>query len=204
MTRLKKNIDILNILTYKIKSWDRENDLIELSELISDLEKFSRKERSLYYKEFFSDVALAEKLIYLYKNENLTKETTINIVSCIGNMTEAYNLPPLDNFFNFFNELKNVKKIDYYVSLFITKFPQFYMEDKKWDYILSILNISPKAKSERNFYIEIKKILNRNECIPNNYLDKFIASFEKMYNKAKNDFYKNDYKEILLKLSKLK
>ncbi|WP_141672904.1 hypothetical protein, partial [Gilliamella sp. Gris3-2] len=76
MTRLKKNIDILNILTYKIKSWDRENDLIELSELISDLEKFSRKERSLYYKEFFSDVALAEKLIYLYKNENLTKETT--------------------------------------------------------------------------------------------------------------------------------
>ncbi|OCG78692.1 hypothetical protein A9G42_00885 [Gilliamella sp. Nev6-6] len=53
MTQLKKNIDILNILAYKIKSWDRENDLIELSELISDLEKFSRKERSLYYKEFF-------------------------------------------------------------------------------------------------------------------------------------------------------
>ncbi|MCO6514904.1 MAG: hypothetical protein J6589_10655, partial [Snodgrassella sp.] len=109
-----------------------------------------------------------------------------------------------DNFFKFFNELKNVKKIDYYVSLFITNFPQFYMEDKKWDYILSILNISPKAKSERNFYIEIKKILNRNECIPNNYLDKFIASFEKMYNKAKNDFYKNDYKEIILMLNKLK
>lgn len=204
MTQLKKNIDILNILAYKIKSWDRENDLIELSELISDLEKFSRKERSLYYKEFFSDVALAEKLIYLYKNENLTKEATINIVSCIGNMIKGYNLPPLDNFFKFFNELKNVKKIDYYVSLFITNFPQFYMEDKKWDYILSILNISPKAKSERNFYIEIKKILNRNECIPNNYLDKFIASFEKMYNKAKNDFYKNDYKEIILMLNKLK
>ncbi|MWP61196.1 MULTISPECIES: hypothetical protein [unclassified Gilliamella] len=204
MTQLEKNLDLLKILTYKIKTWDRGNDYIALSKLISDLEKLTRKEYSLYYKKFFTDISLAEQLIQLYKNENLNKETIINIVSCIGNMIERYSLPPLNDFFDFFNELKTIKKIDYYVSLFITEFPQFYKDNKKWDYLLSILNISPKAKSERNFYIEIKKILNRNESIPNNYIDLFIASFEEMYNKAKNDFYKNDYKEIILKLSKLK
>nr|WED70037.1 hypothetical protein PJ912_12200 [Pectobacterium colocasium] len=80
--------------------------------------------------------------------------------------------------------------------------PQFNTQKDKWDYLISVPEISPKNKSERNFYIELKKIINSNEVIPDYYRNRFVIIIEKLIDNAKNDFYKTEYKELMLEITK--
>ncbi len=81
----------------------------------------------------------------------------INIISSIENMVWRYKLYPSDKVFNFFKEATTLKKVNYYVSLNISSFPQYNSWEERWDYLISTPNISPKKKSIENFHTEVKK-----------------------------------------------
>ena len=70
------------------------------------------------------------------------------------------------------------KKVNYYVSLNISSFPQFSTWEDKWEYLLSMPLISPKKKSIVNFHREVKKLLSSNEHIPSDILKKIIETLK--------------------------
>lgn len=198
MNQVEKNIELLKIISDRIKSFDFEEvSEEELSILIKNLEKIVRAEWSKYYQEFFSDLLLADKLVSLYKTVIFENATKINLLSLIGNMIKRYELLPTKELFELFYELKYQKEINYYVSLYIMQFPDW---EGKWEYLLSIPEIAPKVKSERNFYVELEKIVNAKETIPKPYKNKFLIVLRELADKAGNDFYKNEYLDLLAKM----
>ncbi|SUP80363.1 hypothetical protein ACILPN_06585 [Yersinia wautersii] len=200
MNTVVKNVDKLKDIVCKIKSYDVMVNKEELPLLFAELEKISRKEKSKFYLEYFTDVNFALKIISLARSFKFNEKEVTNIVSLLGNMVRRYGLPPLDEIFYFLFSLKDKKKVSYYVSLFITAFPQFHEHDDKWRYLTSMPKIAPKDKSERNFYFEVKKIISSEENIPSFYKDEIISKFEEYLDKAKNEIYKNEYKEIIKSL----
>lgn len=74
--------------------------------------------------------------------------------------------------------IHNYKKVNYYVSLNISSFPQFSTWEDKWEYLLSMPLISPKKKSIVNFHREVKKLLSSNEHIPSDILKKIIETLK--------------------------
>ncbi|WP_347253147.1 hypothetical protein [Leminorella grimontii] len=199
MNRIERNIGVLNTVTSKIKHHSHQlgSDYEEMLLLITKLELIVRAEKSSHYEAFFSDISLANELLSFYNRMDFNDKVAVNIISLIGNMIKRYGLPPTDELFEFFYNLRMIKKVNYYVSLFITQFPQFHSLSDKWDYLLSIPNIAPKLKSERNFYIEMKKIIDSGEGIPYDYRDKVICIFNEFIKGAKNNFYPDDYKKII-------
>ncbi|EAB8590785.1 hypothetical protein DUR31_23845 [Salmonella enterica subsp. enterica serovar Indiana] len=89
-------------------------------------------------------------------------------------MVVRYGLPPSDDLYELFFSLRNRKKVNYYISLFILHFPQSESCDFRWDYILSIPDIAPKEKSKKNFYSIIKNINASGEKIPFEYKARIV------------------------------
>ncbi|KNC90719.1 hypothetical protein [Trabulsiella odontotermitis] len=202
MRRVEKNLSALENISNRIKSLGSEQDSDEeISILIKKLDMIVRAEWSKYYEEFFSDLSLANKIISLYRTRGFKASTIINIISVIGNMIKRYGLPPTKDFFELFYELKDQKKINYYVSLYIMQFPQFHQMKDKWEYLLSVPKIAPKNVSERNFYVEIKRIIDSKEIIPSAYKNEVIISIRELVDKEENDFYKNEYLELMSRVA---
>ncbi|MEQ4617370.1 MAG: hypothetical protein ABN482_04915 [Corticimicrobacter sp.] len=201
MNRPEKIIDALRVISARIKSFNPEHENPEeISSSIDELEKISRKEYSKHYEKFLSDPSLAKKIVSLCRAESFDIKTIINTISTIGNMIKRYGLPPSDYLFDFFDETKHLKKANYYVSLFIMRFPQFRMRQDRLDYLASMPRISPRKNSERNFYVELKKIIDCRELIPDPEKRKLTLSLKNMIDKEENTFYKNEYKELLQKI----
>nr|UKE85512.1 hypothetical protein KXZ65_11485 [Pectobacterium sp. PL152] len=109
MSQVEKNINALEIISNKIKSFDSmHDDIKEISLLINELEIIVRKEQSKHYEIFFSDLSLANKIISLCKTGIFNTSTIINSVSVIGNMIKRYGLPQ-KMIFLFFYDLKHIK-----------------------------------------------------------------------------------------------
>ncbi|PSH11884.1 hypothetical protein B7R74_20945, partial [Yersinia pseudotuberculosis] len=63
MNTVVKNVDKLKDIVCKIKSYDVMVNKEELPLLFAELEKISRKEKSKFYLEYFTDVNFALKII---------------------------------------------------------------------------------------------------------------------------------------------
>lgn len=96
----------------------------------------------------------------------------------MGNIVCRYMPNPSSEIFNLFVEATKDKKVNYYVSLNISSFPQFSTWEDKWEYLLSMPLISPKKKSIVNFHGEVKKLLSSNEHIPSDILKKIIETLK--------------------------
>ncbi|MKM00270.1 hypothetical protein D6S11_10270 [Salmonella enterica subsp. enterica] len=171
---IKKNIENIKIITDEIKQCAIEEDEGKILKLVSTFEKFPRKEVSSFYNVFFRDLNLCEKLISMAKYYINNDKILIEIISSLGNMVIRYGLPPSDDLYELFFSLRNRKKVNYYISLFILHFPQSESCDFRWDYILSIPDIAPKEKSKKNFYSIIKNINASGEKIPFEYKAKIV------------------------------
>ena len=162
---MEHKIKILEDLKDKLYLWKSYNEG-DLEKIVSDFEKFPRREFSTFYIPILTDTLLAEHLVTIGKIFLTNTRMLINIISSIGNMVWRYKLYPSDKVFNFFKEATTLKKVNYYVSLNISYFPQYSSWKGRWDYLISIPNISPKKKSIENFHTEVKKILSTKEKIP--------------------------------------
>ena len=104
-------------------------------------------------------------------------------------MVWRYKLHPTDKIFEFFKEAASHKKVNYYVSLNISHFPQYISWKRRWNYLISIPNISPKKKSIENFHTEVKKILSTKEKIPFQVTKELLTILKKHINTTKMSDY---------------
>lgn len=171
---MEKQVKALETLTEQLSAW-KTNDEASLGKLVAEFEKIPRQEFSKFYTPVLSDNSLAETLVEIGEEYASDAALLSNIVSGIGVMVMRYELKPSDKVFNFFLEAAKNKKANFYVSLYISFFPQFETWDGKWDYLLSIPNIAPKKKSMDNFHTEMKRLIKRNENIPSHVVTKAVG-----------------------------
>jgi hypothetical protein len=184
--------EINEVINPLLTSWGKKTEK-EVEDLLKKLGKICRDETSKFRNETLSNVNLAEELLKI--GGNFKKNTTIlvEIVSSINNMHERYKLIINENIFNFLLHQTKNKKVNFYVSLFITELPQFENYTDNWLYIMSIPNIAPKEKSINTFF---RIISNKINSIPDKFKPEIVNIFEE-YAKKENlhkstvDKYKN-------------
>ncbi len=147
----------------------------ELEILIRKFGDICRDETSKFRKEILSDTALAETLLEIGNSCNDNNKVLIEIVSSIDNMHRRYGLEITDNIFRFLIRQTKNRKVNFYVSIFITRLPQFGSYEHKWEYITSIPDIAPKDKSRNTFYHVINDNIN---SIPDELKADVIKVFE--------------------------
>jgi len=149
-------------------------------------------------KSTLSDSELSKALLEIGEKHNTNSKILIEIVSLIDNMKKRYNLEITDNIFQFLITQTKHKKVNFYVSIFITELPQFLNYDQKWEYIISIPDIAPKNKSINTFY---RIITNNIDNIPKNYKIDAIKIFEKnIHNSNLHETTANKYLKIITEL----
>ena len=197
---MEQKIKILEDLRDKLYLWKSYNEE-DLEKIMSAFEKFPRKEFSTFYIPILTNTLLAEHLVAIGKIFLTNTHMLINIISSIGNMVWRYKLYPSDKVFNFFKETTTHKKVNYYVSLNISSFPQYSSWEGRWDYLISIPNISPKKKSIVNFHTEVKKILSTKEKIPPQVTKELLTILKNHINTTKmSDYLIENYSNTIRKL----
>lgn len=193
VTFMQQKIKILEDLRDKLYLWKSYNEE-DLEKITSAFERFPRKEFSTFYIPILTDAILAEHLVAIGKTFSTNTCMLINIISSIGNMVWRYKLYPSDKVFNFFKESTTLKKVNYYVSLNISSFPQYSSWEERWDYLISIPNISPKKKSIVNFHTEVKKMLSAKGIIPFQVAEKIVIILKNHINTGElSDYSIEDY-----------
>ena len=190
---MKENIEALEELKDKLCNW-KCYDETELQILINEFEKFPRKEFSLNYAPIFTNNILIENIVEIGKVFHSNQKISINVISSLGYIVCRYMPNPSSEIFNLFVEATKDKKVNYYVSLNISSFPQFSTWEDKWKYLLSMPLISPKKKSIVNFHREVKKLLSSNEHIPSDILKKIIETLKSQISSNElSEYSKVDY-----------
>ena len=176
----KVDKEIIEVINPIRNHWNELTEK-ELEILLKKLVNICRDETSLLRKSILSDDELVKVLLKIGDKYDNNSKILIEIVSSINNMYRRYSLKITDSTFRFLiNQTKN-KKVNFYISIFITELPQFINYDHKWDYIMSIPNIAPKDKSLNTFYRVINDNIN---LIPDHYKINVIKIFEKALNNS--------------------
>jgi hypothetical protein len=186
--------EIINPIHY---SW---NDFTEneLEILIKRFGNLCRDETSVFRKDILSDNNLAETLLEIGGIYSNNCKILIEIVSSISNMHERYELKITNKIFQFLINQTNNKKVNFYVSIFISRLPQFNNYEYKWEYIMSVPNITPKDKSRNTFYHIINDNIN---TLPDELKPKIIAIFENYIEKSNlHPYTVTQYSAIIQKL----
>jgi hypothetical protein len=169
--KIKEEIELI---INPIKNEWRNKSEKELEILLKNLGYVCRSETSIFRNKILSDTNLANTLLEIGKKYNKNSKILIEFVSSINNMYSRYKLEITDAIFEFLIELTKNKKVNFYVSIFITDLPQFSNCVYKWDYILSIPDIVPKDKSILTFYRVINHEL---AVIPDNLKSNIAGKF---------------------------
>lgn len=196
---VKRNIAKLAEVTENIKNITDTTERIEISTLLAQFEKLTRKEKSIFYNSFIQDNKVINKIIKL-AHIHTDCALLADIISALGNMVVRYKISATDELYDLFFNLRENNHARYYIPLFIFHFPQFKNDDKKWNYILTIPRIPPKKKSEKNFFTIIEYITLSGEKIPDHYIEEIINILKKMASKS---MYNDKYLSLIAKLNKI-
>lgn len=201
---MEHKIEKLEEVKFKLINW-RAYDEMHLQQLIKEFEKTPRQEFSSYYIPILTDKLLVKKLVEIGEAFQFNSNIAANIISSLGNIVWRYKFNPPIEVFNFMkNQIKN-KKVNYYVSLYISCIPQFHSWEEKWDYLLSIPLIAPRKKSISNFHVEVKNMLNRKDRIPLEVRERIIDILSFYRNSEGLSVYsKKDYLNTICLLKELK
>lgn len=135
----------------------------ELEVLLTKFGKICRNETSLLRKEVLTSISLDNTLLKIGSAYGSNSKILIEIVSSLNNMHSRYNLKITDDIFQFLLRQTENKKVNFYVSIFITELPQFKDYKNRVEYIMSIPKIAPKKKSINTFH----RVINDNlDSIP--------------------------------------
>ena len=192
MDKIELKIERVSMLLHDIHKWKSFSES-ELKNVIKQFEKYPREEISRFYIPYFTD-DLVENMIQIGKANKKDTDMLCNLISILGNIIVRYNVKSTDEVFDFFVKLSHVKKVNYYVSLFIVYLPQFKVWENKWYYIISIPNIAPKKRSRDNFFLVVKRLINNGENIPEEYkptIRSLLYSFiedNNLSNHTKNEY----------------
>jgi hypothetical protein len=171
--RFEKEME--EIVSPLLNKWDKLSEQ-EIERLLKKFgNRIVRSEYSVFHKYLLSDNDFAEILLEIGNTYYNNDKILIEIVSAINNMFERYELKITDKIFQFIINQTNNKKVNFYVSIFISRLPQFNNYEYKWKYIMSVPNITPRDKSRNTFYHIINENIN---VIPEELKPKIITIFE--------------------------
>ncbi len=132
----------------------------ELDNLLSKFGKITRNETSQLRKKVLSESDTANTLLNIGLKYHSNNKILIEIISSINNMHSRYNLKITNDIFAFLLEQTKNKKVNFYISIFITELAQFKKYEKRYEYIISIPQIAPKKKSINTFYRVVNDNIN--------------------------------------------
>ncbi|KGN73820.1 hypothetical protein HQ40_08450 [Porphyromonas gulae] len=199
---MEQKIKILEELKDRLCNW-KSYDETRLQKLMKEFEKIPREEFSSFFTPILTDKSLIENIGKIGEAFQSNSEILVNVISSLGNIVWRYKLDPSVEMFDFFKKAAKNKKVNYYVSLYITSFPQYNTWKDRWNYLISIPEIAPKKKSIVNFHTEVKKILNTKEDIPLEVINKIITILSSQINSNfLSDYTKNDYLNTISLLEK--
>lgn len=199
---MEQKIKILEELKDRLCNW-KSYDETRLQKLMKEFEKIPREEFSSFFTPILTDKSLIENIGEIGETFQSNSEILVNVISSLGNIVWRYKLDPSVEMFDFFKKAAKNKKVNYYVSLYITSFPQYHTWKDRWNYLISIPEIAPKKKSIANFHTEVKKILNTKEEIPLEVINKIITILSSHINSNfLSDYTKNDYLNTISLLEK--
>lgn len=199
---MEQKIKILEELKDRLCNW-KSYDETRLQKLMKEFEKIPREEFSSFFTPILTDKSLIENIGKIGEAFQSNSEILVNVISSLGNIVWRYKLDPSVEMFDFFKKAAKNKKVNYYVSLYITSFPQYHTWKDRWNYLISIPEIAPKKKSIVNFHTEVKKILNTKEDIPLEVINKIITILSSQINSNfLSDYTKNDYLNTISLLEK--
>lgn len=199
---MEQKIKILEELKDRLCNW-KSYDETRLQKLMKEFEKIPREEFSSFFTPILTDKSLIENIGEIGEAFQSNSEILVNVISSLGNIVWRYKLDPSVEMFDFFKKAAKNKKVNYYVSLYITSFPQYHTWKDRWNYLISIPEIAPKKKSIVNFHTEVKKILNTKEDIPLEVINKIITILSSHINSNfLSDYTKNDYLNTISLLEK--
>jgi hypothetical protein len=190
---MEQRIKILEELKDKLCNW-KSYDETQLQKLMEEFEKIPREEFSSFYTPILTDKSLIENIIEIGEAFQANSNISINVISSLGNIVWRYKLNPSAKIFDFFKKATKNKKVNYYVSLYIASFPQYRTWEDKWNYLLSMPEITPKKKSMVNFHTEVKKILSSKDDIPSEVIKKIITILNSyIHSELLSNYSKGDY-----------
>lgn len=199
---MEQKIKILEELKDRLCNW-KSYDETRLQKLMKEFEKIPREEFSSFFTPILTDKSLIENIGKIDEAFQSNSEILVNVISSLGNIVWRYKLDPSVEMFDFFKKVAKNKKVNYYVSLYITSFPQYHTWKDRWNYLISIPEIAPKKKSIVNFHTEVKKTLNTKEDIPLEVINKIITILSSHINSNfLSDYTKNDYLNTISLLEK--
>lgn len=201
---MEQRIKILEELKDKLCNW-KSYDETQLQKLMEEFEKIPREEFSSFYTPILIDKSLIENIVEIGEAFQANSNISINVISSLGNIVWRYKLNPSSKIFDFFKKATKNKKVNYYVSLYITSFPQYRTWEDKWNYLLSMPEITPKKKSMVNFHTEVKKILSSKDYIPSEVIKKIITILNSHISSGSlSDYSKGDYLNTINLLEQMK
>lgn len=169
----KVNKEIYEVIIPIMENWDNYKEH-ELEYMLKKFGNICRDETSIFRKKILSEKKLSNILLEIGNKYKDNTQILIQIVSSIDNMHDRYGLEISDDVFNFLILNTKNKKVNFYISVFITQLPQFTFYKDKWKYIMSIPDIAPKRKSINTFYGVINRNINN---IPIEYKSSIISFF---------------------------
>lgn len=171
----------------------------DMQRLLKKFGNICRDETSVFRKKILSEEKLLDSLLEIGNKYKDNTHILIEIVSSIHNMHDRYGMRISDKAFEFLLTHTKNRKVNFYISIFITQLPQFEFYKDKWEYIMSIPNIAPREKSISTFY----NIINKNiDNLPTKYKPDIVAYFEKVISKYTLHISNIEkYQELIKKLS---
>lgn len=159
---MKLKTDALHSLKDKLLNWQQLSEQ-ELETYIREFEKIPRAEVSTFYTPVLSDSQLGDILVAIGQQFPANSKLLINVVSALGNMVLRYGLTPTDAMFDLLVAASGNKKVNFYVALHMSVFPQYQSWSKRWEYLLSVPEIAPRKKAFVVFYDTVKRQLEKHD-----------------------------------------
>lgn len=200
MNNIHSELEKMNQLIFALKNW-QSFDEPAIAGKLKAFEKIPRAEWSKFRADQLSEQEAGQSLVHIGQKYHNNPKILRDVISALGNMVERYGLTPSDEVYNLLLEHCQNTKVGYYVALFITKFPQFEVYERKWDYLMSIGNIAPKKKSLDIFFREIKQ---RKQDIPEAYRETIIRFFnDHMNDESLSEYSRNKYKALITQIESI-
>ena len=195
-SKIQDKINLISSLQNQLQAWN-EKDEAEIQNLIKNFEKITRIEGSIFYTEYFSNEDFAETLLEIAQKYPNNQNLIIDIISSFGMMITRYHLKETEEIYSFILSYSSHKKISAYVAIYLPQLKGFENYPNKWEYYMSMRNMTPKKIAHQKFVAIIKQNTNK---IPSEYKSKIIDFLKTKQESANNEFGKKMYLEMIEKI----
>lgn len=197
--KIQDKINTIIKLQTELLNW-REKDESEIQNLMRDFEKMPRMEMTVFYEEYFTNQEFAAVLLEIAKEYPNNQKMIINIISSLGMMILRYRLKETKEIYNFMLMYSARKNISPYVDIYLPDLKGFENCQNKWEYYMSMKEMTPKKIAHQRFLSIIKQNISD---IPSKYKGEVVEFLEKRKETANNEYGKKMYSEMIEKIKEL-